>query len=168
LAKILRYKNGSWQELDSIPPKPGDQAATNLSLAVEPRDSNALWLGGSPVYIYKGGVTENTSLTGKLITTWTSGVGINGPHPDSRAMVFAGNDLLEADDGGVYRLPDILSASAEDSVWRSANGNLALTEIVSSAYDPINDVIVAGAQDNGSSIQTQADSSNWVEGSGGD
>ena len=41
-------------------------------------------------------------------TQWTqianAGANNTAPHPDSRAMVFAGPDLIEVDDGGINKL----------------------------------------------------------------
>ena len=46
--------------------------------------------------------------------------------------------------------------------WVSLNGNLAITEVRSVAYDSLNDVIFAGTQDNGMIEQTAGGSMNWT------
>lgn len=89
-------------------------------------------------------------------TVWEQIVG-NGahgtaPHADSRTIVInATGNLLEGDDGGVFRLS--APGSAADRQWASKNGDLRISEIYSVAYDPVNDVILEGSQDTGSAEQ---------------
>src|SRR5205807_1527878 len=76
------------------------------------------------------------------------------PHPDSRAIVLAGGNLWESDDGGVYQLHNPGDAAAgSPRQWVSKNGDLRITEVYSVAYDPINNAILVGAQDNGAAAQ---------------
>jgi hypothetical protein len=64
------------------------------------------------------------------------------PHPDSRDMIFdAAGQLLESDDGGIYRRVD-------RDHWDAVTSNLRVTEIVSIGYDALNDKLFAGTQDN--------------------
>lgn len=94
-------------------------------------------------------------LRGNIATgTWEQivGTGANGsaPHADSRAMAFSvTGTLLQADDGGIFRLSAPNGAPA-DRVWVSKNGDLRISEVYSTAYDPINDLFLAGNQDTGS------------------
>src|SRR5262249_30339174 len=86
--------------------------------------------------------------------TWTSiaGPGANhtSPHADSRYMVFAtygfSNDILEADDGGIYRLHTYDQAARN---WTSDFADLGITQIASVAYDTNGNIILAGNQDTG-------------------
>src|SRR5262245_45610063 len=74
------------------------------------------------------------------------------PHADSRDMAFdAAGNLIESDDGGVFRLT---TPTAAGRTWQSLNSNLRITEVLSAAYDPLNNVIFTGNQDNGTSWQT--------------
>src|SRR5258706_2059535 len=59
-------------------------------------------------------------------------------------------NILETDDGGIYRLSTPILNTRR---WASLNGNLRITEIHSVAYDPLNNVIFSGNQDNGVSMQ---------------
>jgi hypothetical protein len=94
------------------------------------------------------------------------------PHSDSRNMVFDANgNLLECDDGGIYRLNNPDNFLGLFSSWSSVNGNIRPTEFYSVAYDPINHVIIGGAQDNGSPAQSGSGNFAWGWGSavsGGD
>src|SRR5262249_28858270 len=83
------------------------------------------------------------------------------PHPDSRAMVFDNGNLLEACDGGIYRLvnPD----TPATRVWTFASGNMGTAEFHSIAYDPVSHVLIGGLQDNGYVGQSAPGNSTWNE-----
>ena len=69
------------------------------------------------------------------------------PHADSRYLIFdAADNLLEADDGGIYRL----TGNIDSYKWQSIIGDLRITELYSVAWDSRTQSIVAGAQDVGS------------------
>src|SRR4029078_11223112 len=85
--------------------------------------------------------SSTVQLTGEIGLQWQQVVGFNAsltaPHPDSRDMAFDGfGTLLETDDGGIVRLvnPNNVSGSGNRR-WESVNGNLALTEFNSVAYN---------------------------------
>ena len=72
----------------------------------------------------------------------------NAPHPDARSMMFnAAGDLLESNDGGLFRLtsPDNATTRTRDS----RNGNLHVSEFWSAAYDSANRLMFGGIQDIG-------------------
>ena len=77
----------------------------------------------------------------------------SAPHADSREMVFdAQGDLIEVDDGGVYR-----RTSPKDNTgdWFSLNGNLQVSEMHDIAYDPVAKLLIGGNQDTGTPDQWQ-------------
>ena len=77
----------------------------------------------------------------------------SSPHADSREMVLdAGGDLIEVDDGGVYR-----RTSPKDNTgdWFSLNGNLQVSEMHNIAYDPVAKMLIGGNQDTGTPDQRQ-------------
>ena len=93
------------------------------------------------------------------------------PHGDSRAMVFDANgNILQGNDGGLYRLVDPKVSATRH--WVSVNGNLRVTEFHSVAYDPVSNIILGGSQDNGNSEQTTPGGLTWngfqTGGDGGD
>src|SRR5262249_19240515 len=89
---------------------------------------------------------------------------------DSRAMVFDANgNILQANDGGIYRLVNPDNASTR--IWVSVIGNLRVTEFHAIAYDPVSNIVFGGTQDNGTAVQTAPGSQTWtwtVGGDGGD
>jgi hypothetical protein len=153
---------------------PGAQGSLHLSLAAEPSDENIVYIGGDRQAafsfpnsigandwsgrLFRGNaalapaqrwahLTHSNELGNSLGGTANS----SAPHADSRAMAVAANGvLIEGDDGGVYR-----RTSPKDNTgdWFSANGDLQTGEYHAIAWDAVANVIVAGAQDTGSSEQ---------------
>jgi len=70
----------------------------------------------------------------------------------------ANGNLIEVDDGGIYRRT---SPTDNTGDWFSLNGDLAVTEFHSIAYDPASGVVIGGAQDNGNPQQTASGSGTW-------
>ncbi len=67
------------------------------------------------------------------------------PHADSRDMGFdAAGNLIQSDDGGVYRRTTPIGTGN----WSSVVGNLEVNEAHDAAYDPISKSIISGMQDN--------------------
>jgi hypothetical protein len=154
---------------------PGGQGSLHLSLAADPTDSNIVYIGGDRQPFFGEGVKGSqqffpnsigaNDFSGRLFrgnaaapagSRWTalthSGTGNNSsPHADSRELVFdAQGNLLQSDDGGVYKRSAPRLASG---VWVSLNGNLQTTEIHGIAYDAVNNRVIGGTQDNGTSEQ---------------
>jgi Ca2+-binding RTX toxin-like protein len=157
LASVWRSTdNGDdWTQLANVPnvDSGNAQGVNNFSIVADPTDPTVVYLGGDGTHFpdVLGPEVPNLFIGRGEFDTWDpiSGSGANNtaPHPDSRFMVFSGNDLLEADDGGIYRLRN---ASNVTRRWEPLVGNLRVTEMVSAAYDPAQNLLVAGAQDNGS------------------
>jgi len=157
---------------------PGGQGAIHLSLAADPLNDQIVYIGGDRQPLLNEGGSGGTSFpnslgaqdfSGRLFrgdasqplaTRYTSlthsGTENNSsPHADSRDLAFAlGGELLEADDGGVYRRTNPRSSAGR---WLSMNGDLKTTEYHSFAYDRVSDRVIGGAQDTGTTEQTAAD-----------
>lgn len=93
----------------------------------------------------------------------------SSPHADSREMTFdAAGNLLETDDGGVYRRT---SPRSDTGDWFSINGDLGVTEIHNGAYDNFTSTHFSGNQDNGTTYQAFPNVPLWallLSGDGGD
>jgi hypothetical protein len=180
---------------------PGGQGGVHLSIAVDPKLPNIVYVGGDrqddtglpapnnfPNFIgarsfsgrlFRGDTTAPKgappSPQWKHLTHSNSIAQIPGggtasgssPHADSREMAIdAGGDLIEVDDGGVYRRTSPQSNTGD---WFSIIGDLQTTEFHDVAYDTnSNTIILGGAQDNGTSVQISMGSTIWSLISGGD
>jgi subtilisin-like proprotein convertase family protein len=171
---------------------PGGQGDFHLSLAADPSNVNLVYVGGDrqpdffPSSIgandFSGRLfrvnaaatpgSQSTPLTNCPTTTVActsvSTTSNSAPHADSRAMVFDANgNLLETDDGGIYRR----TSPSGTGDWFSVIGSLQITEVHDVVYDRISNMIMGGNQDTGSAEQTTAGGTTWAtvnEGDGGD
>lgn len=171
---------------------PGGQGDSHFSILADRDDPFVVFVGGdrqaAPAgmsFLADGSVANSigaTNYTGRLFRgdasqalgfQWTAitdnGANGTGPHADSRDMVFdASGRILQADDGGIYRLLDPNNSSTR--VWESVNGVLALTELYSVAWVADRDLILGGAQDVGVALQSLNGSLLWnalAQGDGG-
>lgn len=174
---------------------PGGQAGINLSLLADPTNANLVYVGGDrqpgPAdgagfpnaigaknftgRLFRGNAgaaagSQFVHLTHSNSQGPSGGGTINGsaPHADSRDMAFdASGNLLEVDDGGVYRrtLPQ-----SNAGAWFSVNGSLQNTEFHSIAWDAVSNRIIGGAQDVGTPEQLETGEREWegvTQGDGG-
>jgi photosystem II stability/assembly factor-like uncharacterized protein/subtilisin-like proprotein convertase family protein len=89
----------------------------------------------------------------------------SSPHADSRRMVFdADGNILEGDDGGIFRRTNPRTTGD----WFSVNGNLRVNEMHDVAYDRVSNMIISGNQDTGTAEQTAVDGTTWTEVTSGD
>ena len=170
--------------------KPGGQGAGHFSIVADPTDANIVYVGGDRqpapftnsigasnyagrlfrVNAGAGAGTQATSLTncpaataacnGTISTTSNS-----SPHADSRRLaVDANGNLLEGDDGGIYRRTNPKTTGD----WFSVMGNLRVTEMHNVAYDRVSNMIIGGNQDTGTAEQTTVDGTTWEQVSQGD
>lgn len=177
---------------DVIGIHPGGQGSLHLSVAIDPVDSNLVYVGGDRQPVGGNGNFPNSlgarDFSGRLFrgdvriaapNTWTSlthsgtaSFGQSGtlagsaPHADSRSMAFdAAGRLIEGDDGGVYAR---ISPATAGGDWVGLNGDLQITEQHSLAYDPVSRIAMSGNQDNGTMRQTSTELPPWASLSGGD
>jgi len=155
---------------------PGGQGSIHMSIAADPTDPQIVYVGGDrqPCFIERSDPPPESCFPNSLGATDYSGRLFRGdasaaagsqwtplthggtasdssPHADSREMAFdAAGDLLEADDGGVYRRTQPRTGAGD---WFSLNANLAATEYHGIAYDAVSDIIIGGAQDTGTTEQ---------------
>lgn len=167
---------------------PGGQGGVHFSVVADPGNPNIVYVGGDrqPRGANDLGQWPNsigaTNFTGRLFrgdassptgSQWTpltdnfadpDGAGPllgTGPHADSRDMAFdAAGNLVEGDDGGVYKRVAPTSATG---VWSSLIGNLQITEFVSVAYSQLTHTAFGGAQDTGAPMQVSSGGTQWLE-----
>ena len=173
LSRVYRSPNAgvTWTQMDTPNAHPGQQGDVHFSIAADPTDPNIVYLAGDrltgPPYtgnLFRG----NASLAAgsQFTTIMDANGGGTAPHADSREMMFDANgNLLESDDGGIYRR---LSPRSNAGVWVAVVGNLACFEAHDAAYDSVAKVIMIGAQDNGTDLQPSPNAVAWDFINGGD
>jgi hypothetical protein len=170
LTGVFRSENhgATWTALGVPSPDvfPGVQWPQHGALAADPADPNVVFIAGDRGGTWRG---DASLLPG---FPWTSVDFSNAhntsPHPDSRRMVFdTSGDLLQANDGGIYRLVDP-NNRLDQRQWVSVNGDIRPTEFHSVAYDPFSGIVFGGTQDNGTPVQSASGEFAWFELLGGD
>jgi photosystem II stability/assembly factor-like uncharacterized protein len=171
---------------------PGGQASIHMSIVADPTDDDIVYIGGDrqPFTLEEGlpfppqfpNTIGAQNFSGRLFRCDASlaagsqctplthiGTASNSsPHADSREMTFdAAGNLIETDDGGIYKRLDPRSTSGD---WISIIGNLAVSEQHDLSYDPLAQVTFVGTQDNDDPHQDKS-TPNWfvlLSGDGGD
>ncbi|MHB8520025.1 MAG: hypothetical protein ACYDH9_04640 [Limisphaerales bacterium] len=113
----------------------------NLAISVDPANANLIYFAELAVWKYDG--TRWTTLAGHY-DSQTRGIKI---HPDQHALVWAGNQLLVGNDGGIW------GTTNGGSSFASHNTTLATVQFYYGSVHPSNpNIALGGAQDNGSSM----------------
>jgi PKD repeat protein len=141
------------------------QAWYDLTIAVDPNNSNALFVGG--IDIFK---STNGGTSWQQICHWYGGFGFQNVHADQHAIVFEpgnSNVIYFGNDGGVYRTSN--GTAAIPSVQFKGE-NFNVTQYYACAMNPTaySNQFLAGAQDNGSQRYNNAGINATVEVTGGD
>jgi hypothetical protein len=172
----------SWTSLGVPVPAifPGGQGGLHGALAADPISPTVVFIAGDrqdDPFPNASGCQDYVANTFRgdaalpPVRRWQSVVcdGANGtaPHADARSMIFDRNgDLLQANDGGIYRLIDPNQAARRR--WVSVIGNMRPTEFHSIAYDPLSKVVFGGTQDNGNAVQSLPGTPLWNDLTKGD
>jgi hypothetical protein len=187
LANVYRSpdQGANWAPLGVPTPPlfPGSQGGIHGAFVADRTDPNTIWIagdrqpdnteiGGGPNQFpnpngandYSGNIFRNVAGAWQLMAL--NGANGSSPHADSRVMVFdAAGNLLHGCDGGIFKLNEPNLASR---IWSSLNGNINITEVHSSSYDPVGKNFIIGAQDNGTSFQRQPGNFVWNNAASGD
>ena len=161
----------TWTALDVPAVHPGAQGAVNTALVADPNNPNVVYVSGDRITAgpFTGNVARlDASLALGAQNTFVvdAGASNTAPHADSRAMAFDANgNLLESDDGGIYRLSN---PSVATRAWGSVIGDLNVIEAHNLAKDTITNALIIGTQDNGTHQQQAANNPRWVLINGGD
>jgi hypothetical protein len=173
LAGVFRSPDlgATWAAMDVPAAHPGSQGSLHGALVAHPSNPNLVFVSGDRITAspFTGNVVR-LDASAALATQGTSvvdgGANNTAPHADSRFMAFdAAGNLLQSDDGGIYRLSNADNASA---AWSSVIGNLNVAEIHSVAHNTLTDTVVIGTQDNGTHQQVAATNLRWRLINGGD
>jgi hypothetical protein len=167
LREMLKTTDGGlhWSPLPNTPNYMGGQGFGqgwyDTTLAVDPRNANVVFAGGS-ANGGSPGIVETTNGG----ASWSDIFDVvTGPHTDDHALAFDANDkLLDGNDGGIWRLVNPSPTSAQ---WADLNSNLQITQFIGIALHPSNpNLAYGGSQDNGTEKFTGT--LPWTELVGGD
>ncbi|HUQ95385.1 MAG TPA: hypothetical protein VM120_27145 [Bryobacteraceae bacterium] len=152
------------------------------TIAVDPLDHDIVWAGGIDLFrSHDGGANWG------IASYWWSSGAAQYAHADHHFLVFhprydgVGNQTLFATgDGGIFRTDNARSdaamgdraacSAANSSIhWKSLNNGLGVTQFYHGSAYPGGHFYLAGAQDNGTTLGTDAEGANqWRLVRGGD
>jgi photosystem II stability/assembly factor-like uncharacterized protein len=115
-------------------------------ISVDPMDPNTLFAGGGS---RGGGVFRCTSCGSS--PQWANVSNTSGVHPDHHAMAWAGNRLIDGNDGGVW------STVNRGSSWQNHNRTFSTIMFFGAALHPTDpDIILAGIRDHALALRPRA------------
>ena len=166
---------GNWTALPlATPLQSAEQGSLHLALAVDPGNSNVVYVGSSPPSAAQNQDEGGSSnlfrgvidpATGNVAWTDIASVATN-PHSDFRTISFdASGNILLGSDGGLYRNSALLTAN---SAWQPIMNGYVGGEMYGVAWNPISKTIAGAFQDNGDSLQTSRGSRAWQQVLGAD
>ena len=141
------------------------QAWYDLSIAVDPNNSNVCFVGG--IDLFK---TSDGGASWQQVSHWYGGFGFQDVHADQHIAIFEpgnSNVIYFGNDGGIYRSAN---ATATVPTITSKETNYRSTQFYACDIHPTagNNFFLAGAQDNGSHRFTTAGINSTTEVTGGD
>ncbi len=171
LVGLYLSQNGgtTWQSLPVPVVNPGSQGNTNFTLAVDPNNTNYVYVAGdsrqNPPYTLLAFRVDAGSSTITSITDANTADN-STVHPDSRAMAFDANgQLIVSTDGGVYMRTQPQSDAGS---WKTLNGNLSAIEAYQAAFGANSHLVAVAAQDNSAMLESAVGSPVYNEITGGD
>ena len=164
---------GTWGNRSSNLPSGGtggdfaNQQSYDLVVRVKPDDENVVFIGGVNLFRSTDGfaTTSNT----KWIGGWSTSGHFAYPNhwADQHAIIFSPSDpsiMFSGNDAGVFKTTAPLAVSVE---WTSLNNGYFTCQFYSVAIDHAttgNDVVIGGAQDNGTRFTGSANSTTpWIK-----
>lgn len=142
-------RGANWTHLQQAPNYCSGQCNYDNIIAVDPRNANVVYLGGSFISSNTGwgGVVHKSTDGGQTWRDMTPGdVPERMVHPDMHAIAFdpTNPDIVWiGNDGGVFR------SLNGGQTWENRNGNLETLQFVNIGVHPTNpDVVFGGLQDN--------------------
>ena len=137
------------------------QAFYDLVIEVDPTDDDIVYVGGIDLFRTNQGENTNLASEWKQISKWSNNANLNTlncsiVHADQHAFTFrprpgGNNEAVIGCDGGVYYASSLSTAENND-VFTVMNTEYNVTQFYYGGYgqDTGNELIIAGAQDNGS------------------
>lgn len=155
------------------------QAFYDLVIEVDPTNDDIVYVGGIDLFRTSAGNSITASSDWKQISKWTNANGLENincaiVHADQHAFTFRpgnANQAVIGCDGGVYFASDLVNAESSD-VISVRNKDYNVTQFYYGSYgqDVNNELMLAGAQDNGTQYITATSKgvNSSIEVNGGD
>lgn len=166
---------GIWENrANNLPGDINTQGAYDMIVQVKPDDPNTVLIGGTNLYRSTDGYATATATTniGGYDWYWN---GDMTHHPDIHGGAFRpGNPSVyySTHDGGISKTLNVMDPSPTwpTVTWQSLNNGYNVTQFYSVAIAPEagSNLILAGAQDNGSLLGNAPGLSSWAWALGGD
>ncbi|MEO6884281.1 MAG: T9SS type A sorting domain-containing protein, partial [Bacteroidia bacterium] len=174
---------GIWTNLSANLPNNGGlfdkyncQGSYDIVVKVKPNDSNVVYIGGTNLYRSTSAFADTTHTT--FIGGYKHGATLPvvnmfaNHHPDQHVIFFSPTNpdvMYSGNDGGVFKTTNDTAATV---AWSSLNNGYTNTMFYTVAVDhasPGNNIVIGGAQDNGSWYTNTANvTTPWVTPRGGD
>ena len=159
--------NPVWEDQNCGVPNPDwtrTQDWYDLIAAVDPNNSNRVFIGGVDLFVTSNGGSSWTQISG-----WASSCGRQFVHADQHELVFAGNSnvLWNGNDGGVFKTTNA-TAAIPDFEFKGTGFNITQFYASDLHPDANEDYFLAGSQDNGTQRFTEPGLNNTTSASGGD
>jgi photosystem II stability/assembly factor-like uncharacterized protein len=173
---------GIWNDLSGNLPTTGGpfdkfqcQGSYDLVVKIKPDDTNTIFIGGTNLYRSTSGFADNTHTT--FIGGYKQGATLPvvdmyaNHHPDQHDLVFFPSNpskVISTNDGGIFMTTNSMASSVS---WNPLNSGYLTSMFYTCAIDhaTTNNIIIGGAQDNGSWYTNSASlTSPWVTPRGGD
>jgi hypothetical protein len=149
----------------------GPQAPVNFAIAIDPKNTNLVYVSGERTAVHRFLVTAfridavNSPGIATSITDANT-ANVSTVHPDSRDLTFDANGrLILTSDGGIYARTN---PGSNTGAWSSLNGNISVLQPYAVGYDAVGKRLIAAAQDNGVSIQSGRNNLLWNDVASGD
>ena len=152
----------TWTQLPTPNLNPGGQAPVNFAIAIDPNNTNLVYVSGDripalPFTVTAFRINANTLAVSSITDANTANA--STVHADSRDIAFDANGrLILTNDGGIYART---SPGNNTGAWTSLNGNLSAFESYAVGYDAVGKRLIAAAQDNGAAIQSGRNNLLW-------
>lgn len=140
----------------------------NLVIEVDPTDDDIIYVGGIDLFRSVDGVSTNLTSEWAQISKWSENPGLDDlfcsyVHADQHAFVFRpgnSNQAVIGCDGGVYYANDLSGAELSSGAIIAMNSDYNVTQFYYGGYGPnaSNELLLGGAQDNGSQFVNGANS----------
>jgi outer membrane autotransporter protein len=153
----------TWTSLTVPNLNPGAQAPTNFAIAIDPNNTNLVYVSGdrivgAPFTVAAFRIDASVPGTATSITNANTANG-STVHADSRAITFDANGrLILTSDGTIYARTN---PQDNTGAWTRLSGNLSAFETLRVAYDAVGKRLMVAAQDNGVTIQSARNSPLW-------